>query len=534
MSQSSVADNETSNLNHGRKPLSNHALQQILSQQHCLSSNSLYEPQTTSGQLNPLFTGGRSLPAPIGSERATTHAIHNNLSAELSPSPESDLGRGWLRHAFNQALPSKYGSLQVDGSLEATPSQSLLVNVHQPERRIASCDSGYFSPPSVGGYARSAVSLQRQPLGPVIGSNGFQLRDVSSECGQPSLLAVGCGETNGATMPVDESGSYSIRNGATNMQSIFTSAQGTSNRNLQSESYVLPHQSRVNDVHLALTTQLNPSYHQGMPESAKPLISSMDCEKSSRLQRVHSFMITEKRSRGMENFGQFHPSTQAGGPGVKARATSAQGAHCDSLAASAMPVSKNYEGDTTVPGNLSASVSDDQNCSLWILGLPATVTHHELLGAIKGVGKVFATVINPPTNGHPTAAAKIVFFTRASAERLAFLITNGRFIVMGKVVSNVRWNKIKSAPHPRPYESRSIRITGAAHLMDCEYLQDFFQRRFVYELDTFVEYSSHDGRQKSQEWHFGSLRCQAASAKLAIEREMKDILTVEWIPDPCE
>lgn len=58
-------------------------------------------------------------------------------------------------------------------------------------------------------------------------------------------------------------------------------------------------------------------------------------------------------------------------------------------------VSANYQGDLNLRSNHSAAISNDRNCALWITGLPSDVNHTQLLASIRGVGKIFATVINP-------------------------------------------------------------------------------------------------------------------------------------------
>ena len=195
--------------------------------------------------------------------------------------------------------------------------------------------------------------------------------------------------------------------------------------------------------------------------------------------------------------------------------------------------SENYLGDLRNAHIRSANIPDSQNCSLWILGLPANVTYSIFLGAIRDTGSVYATVINPPSGPHRTSAAKLIFFERYQAERLFLLIQTGGFRVMGQSVVDVRWNKIKSAPYPHPDHSRAIRITGPAHLMDFDFFEIFFGARFTYELDLRGVVHCTSPGMVTHAWHFGSLRCQAASAKIAIERELKGIFTVHWARDPC-
>lgn len=195
--------------------------------------------------------------------------------------------------------------------------------------------------------------------------------------------------------------------------------------------------------------------------------------------------------------------------------------------------STNYRGDITIAKNRSAEIADSQNCAVWILGLPENVTHTELLGAIRNVGKVYCAVINPPTGQHQTSAAKIVFFERHQAESFMALALNGHLQVMGREIRHVRWNKIKSARYPYTENSRVIHVTGPRHLMDFKFFEGFFTRLFEYQLEGKQEVECAVSGMVTHEWRFGSLRCQAASAKTAIERELRGVFAVEWARDPC-
>jgi hypothetical protein len=245
--------------------------------------------------------------------------------------------------------------------------------------------------------------------------------------------------------------------------------------------------------------------------------------------------VEERKARivqanGREAFADFRPSLtalQSFGllpklDNVRTTMASSQDGH-----------SSKYFGDPNTAKNRSADIPDDMNCALWVMGLPPNVTHTTLLAAIRHVGKVYSTFINPPTGRHICAAAKIVFFERCQAEKLFDLIYFGNFFVMGRQVLEVRWNKVKSSAYPHWPQSRAIRIIGPAHLMDFQYFQVFFKARFTYDLDhTAVVPCSIPGM-ASHVWYFGSLRCQAASARLAIERELKGIFEVHWADDPC-
>lgn len=83
----------------------------------------------------------------------------------------------------------------------------------------------------------------------------------------------------------------------------------------------------------------------------------------------------------------------------------------------AMGFSVNYMGDATNERNRSADIPDEQNCSLYITGLPVDVTVRDIFDDIRNIGKVFSLHISPRREGHSRAAAAIVFFTRTAAGR---------------------------------------------------------------------------------------------------------------------
>ena len=84
--------------------------------------------------------------------------------------------------------------------------------------------------------------------------------------------------------------------------------------------------------------------------------------------------------------------------------------------------SPNYRGDPDVARNQSAAIPAEANCSLFLVGLAPDLTTRELLAGIRGVGRVYATHINPPVpeRGHVCSAAKVVFFERGGAGQSFF------------------------------------------------------------------------------------------------------------------
>jgi hypothetical protein len=212
-------------------------------------------------------------------------------------------------------------------------------------------------------------------------------------------------------------------------------------------------------------------------------------------------------------------------------------------------MSRNYKGNPFLQANQSADIPDELNCSLWITNLPTTCTIHSLLTNVRGCGKVYATVINPPDyhKGHLTSAAKLVFFSVDGARALLQQARLGLFIVNG-YVPKVVYNRVKTAAQKPCPECRVIHVEGPSQIVNVEYLSNWFTLTggFTYEVDSINLLSeSQTGGWRRLEWQFGSFRCQAAAAVMRIEQERRNIdvgdyeqslwrqVTVYYGVDPC-
>ncbi|RYP32131.1 hypothetical protein DL767_005367 [Monosporascus sp. MG133] len=210
-------------------------------------------------------------------------------------------------------------------------------------------------------------------------------------------------------------------------------------------------------------------------------------------------------------------------------------------------ISEGYGGDPFNPANQSADISDEENTALWMTNLPPDCDHKMLLSAVRGCGKIYACVVNPPTDAaggsHMTAAAKLVFFDRAGAENLLRRAREGRFKV-GGCVPRVRPNRIRSAAREPGPHCRVLHIEGPPELVNTPYLHRFFAAKFTFELEDVVTVYRTPQRVR-QEWRFGSYRCQAEAARQSIHREKErsdlagaeralwDRVNVHFGVDPC-
>lgn len=197
--------------------------------------------------------------------------------------------------------------------------------------------------------------------------------------------------------------------------------------------------------------------------------------------------------------------------------------------------SPNYEGNIFIKRNKSADIPPYLNTSLWITGLPAGCTTSMLLKGIAEVGhvgKIWCTHINKeePENGKPFAAAKVVFFYREGAENLLRATKEGKFRVGGRRPRGT-WNRVKSAPQKEgTTRSRVVLIRGPAELVNREVLDAWFSKLFCYQTEEVTEWEykvDWKGQGwRTLEWRFGSHRCQAEAATIAMGKDLHGI--VSW------
>ncbi|OTB09440.1 hypothetical protein M426DRAFT_256594 [Hypoxylon sp. CI-4A] len=172
--------------------------------------------------------------------------------------------------------------------------------------------------------------------------------------------------------------------------------------------------------------------------------------------------------------------------------------------------------------DLNTSIWDgfnSQNCALHIENLPPDCTIADLLGSIKGVGKVFASNVRPPAGKYLSSAAKIVFWDRAAVDRLLALVEQGTFIV-GNYAPRVKPNAHKSLPQGPSDASRVIIIYGPAAIIYKKYLAYFFGSLFQFDLES-VRTLYESGLHTALEFRFASYRLQASNAAKFIDMAVR-------------
>ncbi|ORY66134.1 uncharacterized protein BCR38DRAFT_483787 [Pseudomassariella vexata] len=174
------------------------------------------------------------------------------------------------------------------------------------------------------------------------------------------------------------------------------------------------------------------------------------------------------------------------------------------------PNSPNYRGNSNNPENWGADIPVDESTALYLVNLPPTCTPRELLQAIRNVGKIHASSVSPPSGQYDTSAAKLVFWTRAAAEKFIDLVNRGEFSVNG-YIPVVTMNKFKAPEQPASQHSRVLQVSGPSQIVQQDYLERFFQKTFAYDLDEFVEMYRTDTTTRL-EVRFCSYRHQASNA----------------------
>ncbi|KAK3290347.1 uncharacterized protein B0H64DRAFT_332601 [Chaetomium fimeti] len=202
-------------------------------------------------------------------------------------------------------------------------------------------------------------------------------------------------------------------------------------------------------------------------------------------------------------------------------------------------VSANYRGNYRLARNRPANIPQEENCSVYITGLSPTITTHQLLAAIHNTGRVWASVISPPTREHGMAAAKITFFTSVAAQ-IFLARANGPgqpgFFVDGiRAVVRPDRNRVAEAPEPEDH-TRCLSIAGPVDIVTVPNLMAHFSRDFVFEVDEIVPLVMGQSI-NILEWRFGSYRCQAQWAWRNLRENpffQSRGVRVQFENDPCD
>lgn len=202
------------------------------------------------------------------------------------------------------------------------------------------------------------------------------------------------------------------------------------------------------------------------------------------------------------------------------------------------PATPKYHGDTSLTLNVPADVESSQNVRFWVTGLPPSITTTELLGAIRGVGSIFATNIVKPQLPEAkgdnrqrvrTSAASITFFTAAAGN-----IFMEKTLKIGDYEALVRPNRIATAPMLQNNRSRVLVIEGDRDLVNPKNLQRLAATWDIQYVTDSIVYTYYGGARSRVFWAFGSFRAQAHAMFLRLrELSATGKVYVRYGIDPC-
>lgn len=198
-----------------------------------------------------------------------------------------------------------------------------------------------------------------------------------------------------------------------------------------------------------------------------------------------------------------------------------------------------YLGSTGGCLDQVSTITEQENCAVWITGLPTNATIKDLLNAIRKIGRVFSTHMNHAGDMYTKNAAKLVFCLPEAAQKFLFLANTIGIYVLGQRLRAVH-NRYRYRAHSRQHESRVLHIRGPTQFVNIDFLGLYIQSLIVADVLAVVDIAVAPADAamgiREQIWEFGSLGAQAAALKVAIEREpaMMGLVFVTFLSDPCE
>ncbi|KAI1404901.1 hypothetical protein F4819DRAFT_445891 [Hypoxylon fuscum] len=199
-----------------------------------------------------------------------------------------------------------------------------------------------------------------------------------------------------------------------------------------------------------------------------------------------------------------------------------------------------YRGCGFSKRNRRANIAPKQNCRLWITGLPPDCDYHLLLSAIRNVGPVCASHINPPVlHNDPsqrhldiyTSAASLTFFDKDHANIFLQRHRISPFTISGYRTKIIR-HRIWTRSEPIKDRSRILYVFGDPEVANPERLDSLITEwgiRVDYDDIAYIP-----GPECSYvRIFFGSFWAQALSVYRKLKGFNPEKMTVLYGQDPC-
>ncbi|KAJ2986465.1 hypothetical protein NUW58_g5015 [Xylaria curta] len=211
------------------------------------------------------------------------------------------------------------------------------------------------------------------------------------------------------------------------------------------------------------------------------------------------------------------------------------------------------------PYSESEDIPDDQNCATWWFNLPPNCTYTMLFASLRNIGAVSDAVISPRAENSSVTTAQVVFFDRASVDRLLGWTSRLQHepIRIGGRQPHIRISYNKVAAHSNAVPptwgylgrgSRVLDVIGDRRIVTERRLKDLLadpQNNFICNLEQ-VHTFSWTGPLSCVEFRFASYAGQALRARTFFEdqKSREDLPTAEralwetvvcfFAPDPCD
>ncbi|KAJ8123926.1 hypothetical protein ONZ43_g234 [Nemania bipapillata] len=200
------------------------------------------------------------------------------------------------------------------------------------------------------------------------------------------------------------------------------------------------------------------------------------------------------------------------------------------------------QGDASPSRNVNAKIPDEENCRLWITGLPPKCTVKQLLVCITGFGPIFScNVIQPelPENDVWSAAAASLTFFSAPAANLFFQRYTTKPFIVNECVTMVERHQVPAKSVDVDGQSRVLRIIGDASIVYPDNLKRIVKEEWgvAYEMGSDSEITGFtpaiQGRWNEVVWAFGSFHGQAHTVFDNVNEIFAGRARAMYLADPC-
>ncbi|CAG8960919.1 hypothetical protein HYFRA_00002457 [Hymenoscyphus fraxineus] len=202
-------------------------------------------------------------------------------------------------------------------------------------------------------------------------------------------------------------------------------------------------------------------------------------------------------------------------------------------------INPRYEGEINDRFLQNKQCPENQNCSVWLTGIPTTATDKEVLATVTE-GKVFAFNRKAPVFGRfDKCAADLTFFDRQTAERYILKAEQQGVYINGHPIY-VIWNKNRKLP-AQPCEqdqTRVVKVRGNHSFVNEDQLEDFLHQGLAFTLVDKWNFLDVDSIYAAV-LEFGKVLGQSRAALHKLRNEVErrgiaDQVTVSYGLDPCD